>query len=417
MFFYNLGIYTFQIGLKLASLFNPKAKLWIEGRKNWEENLKLKVSKLQLENAVWFHCASLGEFEQGRPVIEKLKKEYPQQKVVLSFFSPSGYEIQKNYPYADLVTYLPVDTANNARKFLSILKPKLAIFVKYEFWLNYLFELDKKHIPAFLISTVIKKHQSFFKWYGSNFRKALKTYHTIYTQDVYSIKLLRVLKVSTGVLAGDTRFDRVLQICSSPKQIKEIEDFAKNSFVIVAGSSWQKDEDYLIEAYVQLKQKHSHLKLIIAPHEIDKKNIDRLRNLLSKNQLAYHLFSDNPPAYTDSILVVNAIGFLSSIYQYGTVAFIGGGFTNGIHNILEPTVYGLPVLFGPNYQKFNEAFEVIDLTAGFVVNDSTELTKQLRILIEDENVLAESSRLAKNYVLKNSGATQKIVQELRKYLQ
>jgi 3-deoxy-D-manno-octulosonic-acid transferase len=416
MFLYNLGIYAFQIGLKLTSPFNPKAKLWVEGRKNWEENLKSKVTSLQLEQAVWFHCASLGEFEQGRPVIEKLKKEYPQQKVVLTFFSPSGYEIQKDYPYADLVTYLPVDTASNALNFLSILKPKLAIFVKYEFWLNYLFELHKKRIPTFLISTVIKKHQSFFKWYGGNFRKALKTYETIYTQDVHSIKLLRVLKVSTGVLTGDTRFDRVLQICSAPKQIKEIDDFAKDSFVIVAGSSWQKDEDYLIESYAALKEKHPQLKLIIAPHEIDKKNIDRLSNLLIKNKLSFHLFSDNPPAYTDSILVVNAIGFLSSIYQYGTVAMIGGGFTNGIHNILEPTVYGLPVLFGPNYHKFNEAFEVIDLNVGFVVNDASELTKQLSVLIEDKNVLAESSRLAKNYVLKNSGATNKIVDGLREFL-
>lgn len=416
MFLYNLGIHAFQMGLKLASPFNPKARLWVEGRKNWEENLKSKVSSLQLEHAVWFHCASLGEFEQGRPVIEKLKKDYPQQKVVLTFFSPSGYEIQKNYPYADLVAYLPTDTATNALKFLSILKPKLAIFVKYEFWLNYLFALEHKNIPAFLISTVIKKHQSFFKWYGADFRRALKTYKTIYTQDVHSIKLLRVLKVGTGVLTGDTRFDRVLQICSAPKQIKEIEDFAKDSFVVVAGSSWQKDEDYLIESYVALKQKHPQLKLIIAPHEIDKKNIDRLSNLLIKNKLSFHLFSDNPPSYTDSILVVNAIGFLSSIYQYGTVAFIGGGFTNGIHNILEPTVYGLPVLFGPNYHKFNEAFEVIDLNAGFVINDANELTQKLNLLIEDKNVLAESSSLAKNYVLKNSGATNKIMDGLKEFL-
>jgi 3-deoxy-D-manno-octulosonic-acid transferase len=416
MFLYNLGIHIFKLGLQLVSPFNPKAKLWLAGRRNWEENLKLKLASLNLENAIWFHCASLGEFEQGRPVIENLKKENPQQKIVLTFFSPSGFEIQKNYPQADLVMYLPADTIYNSKVFLSILKPKLAIFVKYEFWLNYLFELDKKQIPTFLISTVIKKHQSFFKWYGVNFRKALKTYKTIYTQDVFSIKLLRLLKISTGVLAGDNRFDRVLEICSSPKKIKEIEDFAKDSFVIVAGSSWQKDEDYLIEAYIQLKEKHANLKLIIAPHEIDKKNIDRLKNLLYKNNLPFHLFSDNPPSYVDSILVVNAIGFLSSIYQYGTVAFIGGGFTNGIHNILEPTVYGLPVLFGPNYKKFNEAFEVIDLNVGFVVNDSFELTKQLEVFMNDTEVLSLSSRLAKNYVLKNSGATQKIVQELKKYL-
>ena len=416
MFLYNLGIQAFQLGLKLASPFNPKAKLWIQGRRNWEENLKSIVASLNLENAVWFHCASLGEFEQGRPVIENLKKENPHQKIVLTFFSPSGFEIQKNYPYADLVTYLPSDTPYNSKLFLSILKPKLAVFVKYEFWLNYLFELDKKQIPTFLISTVIKKHQSFFKWYGGNFRKALKTYKTIYTQDDYSIQLLKKLKINSGVLAGDTRFDRVLKICSSPKKINEIEEFAKNSFVIIAGSSWQKDEDCLIEAYIKLKENHSNLKLIIAPHEIDKKNIDRLKNLLHKNNLPFHVFSDNPPAYTDSILVVNAIGFLSSIYQYGTVAFIGGGFTNGIHNILEPTVYGLPVLFGPNYKKFNEAFEVIDLNVGFVVTDSFTLNKQLEVFMNDPEVLSLSSRLAKNYVLKNSGATQKIVQELRKYL-
>jgi 3-deoxy-D-manno-octulosonic-acid transferase len=415
MFLYNLGIHAFKLGLQLAAPFNPKAKLWLEGRRNWRENLKSKVHNLKLENAIWFHCASLGEFEQGRPVIEKIKKENPTQKIVLTFFSPSGYEIQKNYPFVDLVTYLPHDTTANSKAFLSILKPKIAVFVKYEFWLNYLFELERKEIPAFLISTVIKKHQTFFKWYGGNFRKALKTYRTVYTQDVHSIKLLRVLKVSTGVLAGDTRFDRVLQICSSPKQIKEIEDFAKDSFVVVAGSTWEKDEDYLIESYVRLKEKQPNLKLIIAPHEIDKKNIDRLKNLLYKNQLPFHLFSDNPPAYTDSILVVNAIGFLSSIYQYGTVAFIGGGFTNGIHNILEPTVYGLPVLFGPNYKKFNEAFEVIDLNVGFVVNDAAELTKQLSTLMDDEKVLSESSRLAKNYVLKNSGATNKITNDLKPY--
>ncbi|MBC7696373.1 MAG: 3-deoxy-D-manno-octulosonic acid transferase [Burkholderiales bacterium] len=416
MFLYNLGIHAFQLGLRLASLFNPKAKLWIDGRKNWEEQLRFKVNQSGLQNAVWFHCASLGEFEQGRPVIEKLKKEHPLQKIVLSFFSPSGYEIQKHYPFADLVTYLPADTSSNAKIFLEILKPKLAIFVKYEFWLNYLFELDRQKIPAFLISTVIKKHQTFFKWYGRDFRKGLATYETIYTQDVHSIKLLRVLKIRTGVLTGDTRFDRVLQVCSAPKQIKEIDEFSKDSFVIIAGSSWQKDEDHLIESYLVLKEHYPQIKLIIAPHEIDRKNIDRLKNLLAKNKLAYHLFSDNSDTYVHPILVVNAIGFLSSIYQYGTVAFIGGGFNNGIHNVLEPTVYGLPVLFGPNYKKFNEAFEVIDLNVGFEVSDANDLTKKLTLLIEDKTLLAESSRLAKNYVRKNSGATNKIVDELKDFL-
>lgn len=416
MFLYNLTIRSFKLGLQLASSFNPKAKLWLKGRENWEENLKSKVESLNLLNAIWIHCASLGEFEQGRPVIENIKKENPQQKIVLTFFSPSGFEIQKNYAFADLVVYLPSDTPYNAEKFLSILKPKIAVFVKYEFWLNYLFELEKNKIPTFLISTVIKKHQPFFKWYGGVFRKALNTYEAIYTQDVYSIELLKELKINIGVLAGDTRFDRVLQICNSLKKIDEIEDFAKDSFVIVAGSSWEKDEEYLIESYVLLKEKHPNLKLIIVPHEIDESNIDRLKNLLNKNQLAFHLYSDGLTNYTHPILVVNAIGFLSSIYQYGKVAFIGGGFANGIHNILEPTVYGLPVIFGPNYKKFNEAYEVIDLKVGFVISNSAELTKQLEVFMDDEATLVATSRLAKNYVLNNSGATKKIVEELRKYL-
>jgi 3-deoxy-D-manno-octulosonic-acid transferase len=416
MFLYNLTIHSFKLGLQLASPFNPKAKLWLEGRKNWEANLESKVESLNLKNALWFHCASLGEFEQGRPVIENIKKENSKQKIVLTFFSPSGFEIQKNYAFADLVIYLPSDTPYNAKRFISILKPKIAVFVKYEFWLNYLFELEKNKIPTFLISTVIKKHQPFFKWYGGVFRKALNTYEAIYTQDVYSIELLKRLKIKTGVLAGDTRFDRVLQICNSLKKIDEIEEFAKDSFVIVAGSSWQKDEEYLIESYILLKEKHPNLKLIIAPHEIDESNIERLKNLLNKNRLPFHLFSDGLTKYTHPILVVNAIGFLSSIYQYGKVAFIGGGFSNGIHNILEPTVYGLPVLFGPNYKKFNEAFEVIDLKVGFVISNSTDLINQLGIFMNDKEMLSTTSRLAKNYVLNNSGATKKIVERLRKYL-
>ncbi len=416
MFLYNLGIYTFVFGLKLAALFKPKAKLWINGRKNWEQQLIKNINELNLIDAIWFHCASLGEFEQGRPVIEKIKKQSPQQKIVLTFFSPSGYEVQKNYPLANLVMYLPADTPYNSKQFLTILKPKLAVFVKYEFWLNYLFQLKKQATPTYLISTVIKPHQLFFKWYGGIFKKGLLSYTTIFTQDVYSLRLLKLLKINSGVLAGDTRFDRVLEICSSPKKIIEIENFTKNAFVIVAGSSWPKDEDYLITSYLNLKTKNENLKLIIAPHEIDKNNIERLKNLLSKNNISYHLYSDNLTEYTHNVLVLNAIGFLSSVYQYGTVAVIGGGFNNGIHNILEPTVYGLPVLFGPNYQKFNEAYQIIDLKAGFVFNNENELSHLLHNLIISETELKAASQLAKNYVHKNSGATAKIIDGMLPYI-
>lgn len=415
MILYNLGIHAFNLALHIASVFKPKAKLWVAGRKNWKQNLQTNVQSLNLEGAIWLHAASLGEFEQGRPVIEKIKREYPNQKIVLTFFSPSGYEIQKNYPLADLVIYLPVDTPSNAKTFLSVLKPKLAIFVKYEFWLNYLFQLEKQNIPTFLISTVLKRHQSFFKWYGWDFRKALKTYHTIYTQDVYSLRLLKLLKYENGLLVGDTRFDRVLQICSSPKQIKEIENFSKNSFTLIAGSSWQKDEELLIESYVRLKPNYPDLKLIIAPHEIDSHNIERLKNLLAKHNVEFHLFSQNLTEYNKPVLVINAIGFLSSVYQYGKVALIGGGFNDGIHNILEPTVYGLPVLFGPNYHKFNEAVQILDLKAGFVYHNTEDLTNQLLVFLNDQAALSEASCLAENYVRKNSGATNKIVNGLKKY--
>lgn len=416
MILYNLGIHLFNFALHLAAPFKAKARLWVEGRRNWRTKLETAVAQKQLKGAVWFHCASLGEFEQGRPVIEKIKQLHPQQKIILTFFSPSGYEIQKDYPMADLILYLPVDTQSNARYFLNTIQPKLAIFVKYEFWLNFLFELKKQRIPTFLISTVIKPHQSFFKWYGGDFRKALHAYTTIFTQDVYSLRLLKLLKVETGALAGDARFDRVLQICSSPKHIHEIEHFAKNSFVIIAGSSWAKDEELLVASYARLHQKNSNLKLIIAPHEIQKSNIDRLKNLLTKHQLNYHLFSDSEEVYTHPVLVLNAIGFLSSVYQYGNVAVIGGGFSDGIHNILEPTVYGLPVLFGPNYHKFNEAYEILDLKAGFTFSNEDDLYNKLESLINNPEELRTASLLAKNYVQKNSGATEKILKHLKAYL-
>lgn len=416
MILYNLGIHAFNGILHLAALFKPKAKLWVNGRKQWRPKLEQQVDEKNLNGCIWLHAASLGEFEQGRPVIEKIKQEYPNQKIVLTFFSPSGYEIQKNYPLADLVIYLPIDSKSNAKKFLKILQPKVAIFVKYEFWLNYLFQLKQNNIPTFLISTVIKPHQSFFKWYGGNFRKALQTYHTIFTQDVYSLRLLKLLKFERGVLAGDTRFDRVLQICSSPKQLPEIAEFTKNSFVIIAGSSWQKDEEFLLEAYIKLKQEKNNLKLIIAPHEIGKQNIDRLQNLLHKHQIKHHLYTDNLSQLTEDVLVVNTIGLLSSIYQYGKIAIIGGGFNDGIHNILEPTVYGLPVLFGPNFKKFNEAFQIIDLKAGFTYNNTTDLISYLQPLLHNDVAISEASSLAANYVRKNSGATNKIVNSLREFL-
>ncbi|MFO0322212.1 MAG: 3-deoxy-D-manno-octulosonic acid transferase, partial [Bacteroidota bacterium] len=390
------------------------AKLWINGRKNWKENLKLNVEKLDLQNSVWIHCASLGEFEQGRPVIEKIKAEHPSSKIVLTFFSPSGYEVQKNYSLADFVCYLPLDTKLNANAFLSILKPKISIFVKYEFWLNFLFQLKEHGIPTYLISTVIKKHQLFFKWYGNNFRKALSVYTTIFTQDPMSLKFLKKLKIETGRIAGDTRFDRVLEISKSPNQLTDIDNFAKNSFVLIAGSTWQKDEELLIETFLKLKPNNPSLKLIIAPHEVDSLTIDKLKNLLFKNNLSFHLFSDNDFKFSHSILVLDTIGVLSSVYQYGHIAFIGGGFNTGIHNLLEASVFGLPVLFGPNHHKFNEAKQLLELKAGFQILNQNDLVVILEQFLTDSEYLKSTSNLAKSYIINQSGATNLIYLELSK---
>lgn len=416
MFLYNLGIQLFNLGIHISSLFKPKAKLWIKGRENWKENLKTQVEKLQLQNCVWIHCASLGEFEQGRPVIQKIRKEHPSIKIVLTFFSPSGYEIQKNFALVDFVCYLPIDTKNNAKIFLEILKPKVSIFVKYEFWLNFLFELYKQKVPTYLISTVIKKHQSFFKWYGYNFRKALSTYKEIYTQENDSLELLHQLNINTAKLAGDTRFDRVLDVCKSPKEIKTIEEFKSNAFVIIGGSTWQKDEEFLIEAFLKLKPKFPQLKLIIAPHEIDDSNIDKIKSILKKNSISYHLYSDNETVLTHSVLILNTIGILSSVYQYGNVAFVGGGFNNGIHNLLEPSVFGLPVLFGPNHKKFNEATELIKIRAGFEITTCNDLIQYFEKFLNNTEFLNQTSQFAKNYVLKNAGSTDVIYLGLKKDL-
>jgi len=414
MFLYNFVIHLFYLAMRFAAMFKPKAKLWISGRTNWEIELNDAIKKLDLKHAVWMHCASLGEFEQGRPLLQKIRQENSSQKIVLTFFSPSGYEIQKNFPTVDYVCYLPLDSVKNSKRFIDALQPKVAIFVKYEFWLNFLFQLQIHKIPTFLISTVIKKHQPFFKWYGKLFRTALASFHTIYTQDKESLLLLNVMHINTGVLTGDTRFDRVLDVCQLPKKIDSIAHFAENAFVIIAGSSWQTDETYLIESFLKLKPKYPQLKLIIAPHEIDLTNIERLKKMLFKNEISFHLFSEQEKVFTHSVLILNTMGILSSVYQYGTIAFVGGGFNNGIHNILEPSVFGLPVLFGVNHHKFNEAADMLMLKAGFEISSEEDLTEQTKVFLNNNVLLDHTAHLAKSYVLNNSGATNRIYLDIKK---
>lgn len=411
MFLYNTGILLYTCAIYISSWFKPKAKLWVNGRKQWRERLNLQLQKLSTENRIWIHCASLGEFEQGRPVIEAIKKQSPNSIIILTFFSPSGYEIRKDYEYADLVCYLPPDFKNNAIDFIESCNPKTVIFVKYEFWLNYLFTLQQKKIPTYLISAVIKKHQPFFKWYGGIFSKALMTYKTIFVQDSESLNLLKELKVSSGILSGDTRVDRVLQGAMTSAEIEKLNFFCGSEMCLIAGSTWEKDEEILIHAYVKLLKAYPKLKLIMAPHETNEASVKSLLNKLQLSKLQYTLYLHqfNPSA---QVLVINTIGILASAYRYGRIAYVGGGFNNGIHNILEPAAHKLPVIFGPNHQKFNEAQELISIGSGFEVHSKEELLERIEDLITHQPKLELASKAAYAYLEKNSGATFKIVSEV-----
>lgn len=415
MLLYNLGVRSYAAFIKLASLFNPKARLWVKGRKDWESRLQQQLQGAGIKNPIWFHCASLGEFEQGRPLIEVIKKDFPNRPILLTFFSPSGYEIRKDYKGADAIAYLPIDTKGNAKRFLDMVKPSMAVFVKYEFWLNYLFTLQALKVPTFLVSAVFKAHQPFFKWYGGNFRRALNCYQTIFTQDEASLKLLETLQVNHVRVAGDTRFDRVLEICASPRELKEVKDFTAGAFTIIGGSTWAKDEQLLLTAYGDLKKKYPHLKLLIAPHEIDQANIERLWNLIGAQDLRSRFITDESADATD-VIIINTMGYLSSIYQYAQVAVVGGGFDDGIHNVLEPSVFGLPVLFGPNYHKFNEAEDLLRLKGAFTFKDGQELYSQLAALIGNPQHYGEASAQARRYVRDHAGATVNIMKQLKPLL-
>lgn len=411
MFLYNTGIFLYTCAIYISSLFKPKARLWVNGRKQWRERLNSQLQKLNKENRIWIHCASLGEFEQGRPVIEAIKKKSPDTVIILSFFSPSGYEIRKNYEYADIVCYLPPDFKNNAIDFIESCNPKTVIFVKYEFWLNYLFTLHQKKIPTYLISAVIKKHQPFFKWYGGNFLSALKTYQHIFVQDSESLNLLKELGVNSGITSGDTRVDRVLQGATNTVEIEKLKSFCGSEMCLIAGSTWEKDTHNLLEAYSNLLSSFPELKLIIAPHETDVASINTLINQLQSSRLNYTLYLNEIDCKAH-VLIINTIGILSSAYKYGHIAYIGGGFNNGIHNILEPAAHKLPVIFGPNHQKFIEAQSFISNGAGFEVKTAKEIEKTIRELLTNPTIMANSSNTAYRYLEKNSGATLKILDKV-----
>jgi len=419
---YNLSIYFYYIIIYAASFFNKKAKLWLDGRKNIFERLTLTLSKREgnSENKseirnpkseiIWFHCASLGEFEQGRPLIEKFRIQNLEFRILVTFFSPSGYEIRKNYSGADFIFYLPLDTPANAKKFIKIVRPALAIFIKYEFWYNYLNELHKKNIPTYLVSAIFREEQHFFKWYNSFGKNTLKNFSHIFVQNQKSFQLLENIGIKNVTISGDTRFDRVSEIVRNKKSIPLIEKFKDGKQLIVAGSTWEADEQLISDFGFSI----SDLKLIIAPHEISESRINSITHQLNNSIIIKFSEANEENIKSATILIIDNIGMLSSLYQYADIAYIGGGFGSGIHNILEATAYGIPVLFGPKYQKFNEAVELIERGGAFSINNSEELKSKINLFLSDKFVIKIASEIAKNFVSGNEGATKKIINFITK---
>ena len=402
---YNIGIQLFTLLVRLVSPFNEKARLWIRGRKNWYPRL-LENVKIDERN-IWIHCASLGEFEQGRPVIEMIKKEMPGSRIILTFFSPSGYEIRKNYSEADYVCYLPADTPRNAKRFIDTVNPDIVIFVKYEFWNNYLTGLSRRGIPVYLISGLFRPGQHFFRWYGSFFRTILHRFSHIFVQDEVSKALLEKISVTNVSVAGDTRFDRVVQISGNARDIPQIALFRGDEKLFLAGSSWKPDED-IIAQYINTNP--GRMKWIFAPHEIDSSNIDRIEKLFSVDVVRFSDFSEERA--DARVMIIDNIGMLSSAFSYAYIAAIGGGFGKGIHNVLEPACWSIPVVFGPNFTKFREAVDLIKLNCARSYSSYDEFEIILDKWLTDEAFYLNSSKKAGGYVIKNTGATAVIMSKL-----
>lgn len=401
---YNLGINLYGLGIKYASRKNKKAKLLRDGQNSALDYLRGNISRDG--RYVWVHAASLGEFEQGRPLIERIKRERPELKVLLTFFSPSGYEVRKNYEGADAICYLPLDTPSNVKAFLDIVKPCMAIFVKYEFWGNYIEELSRRGIPTYLISAIFRPKQIFFRPWGRMFRKMMGCYDHVFVQDENSRKLLAGIGVNNVTVAGDTRFDRVLDIMKQTFEIPECEAFSPHDRefkTIVAGSSWSPDESYLLPFF----NSNEGVKLIIAPHEVNEERIAEIESKLTRLSCRLSKCTVEEAAKCDC-LIVDCYGKLSSLYRYGDMAYVGGGFGVGIHNLNEAAVYGIPVVFGPNHGKFKEAHDLKECGGGFSFSDKEGFDEIMRTLLGDKAALSQSGEAAGKYIKESVGATDKI---------
>jgi 3-deoxy-D-manno-octulosonic-acid transferase len=403
-FIYNFIIYSYHLLIRVSVLFKPKARQWVAGRKDVFERLASQVDTSK--PVVWFHCASLGEFEQGRPLIEEFAKAFPEYKILLTFFSPSGYEVRKNYTGADYIFYLPIDTRANARKFIKICQPKIVFFIKYEYWFNYLIELKNKRIPVIGVSSIFRPGQRFFKPWGKWQLSMLRSFDHFFVQNVASAQLLEKAGISQFTLSGDTRFDRVAEIAGKAKAFPVIEKFKGDSKVFIAGSTWPADEELLVAL---IQQEPKKLKFIIAPHEVNPDRIEALMKRLPADSLRFSQLSAENASLT-RLLVIDNIGILSHLYQYSSLALIGGGFGVGIHNILEAATFGQPVIFGPNYQKFQEARELIQRKGAFSVRSKNEFLQIVQTLLADEKLLQKTSKICNDYVIEKKGATRKIIE-------
>ena len=425
---YNLSIYAYQSIIWLVSLFNKKAKLWIDGRRDLgvkefrdlgnnslSSILQPQNPKIPKAPTAWFHCASLGEFEQGRPVIEKFKETFPEYKIVLTFFSPSGYEVRKNYAGADFICYLPSDTPSNSRDFIEKINPSIAFFVKYEFWYNYLRILHEKQIPVISFSTIFRPNQVFFKWYGGFYQNILTYFDHIFVQNQSSLNLLQSIGIQNVTIGGDTRFDRVAQIVKKSLKHVVVDSFRADKPLLIIGSCWQEDFDVIVPF---LNNFTKELKVIIAPHEINEQQIENWIKVLKGNTLKYsdvgevEFDHENPFLY--KTLIIDNIGMLSDLYKEADFAWIGGSYGKGLHNILEAATFGLPIFFGnKNYKKFQEAVDLEVLTGAIAINDTNEFALEFEKLYDDVDLRKQKSDIIKKYVKDNLGGTDKIIKYVK----
>lgn len=400
---YSFVICIYLMAVKLVSLFNKKVRLMVRGHAQVFRILREHIEPDA--QYIWFHAASLGEFEQGRPLMERIRRDHPEYKILLTFFSPSGYEVRKNYAGADVICYLPFDTPRNVRRFLKLAHPCMAFFIKYEFWQNYLKGLQRRGVPTYSVSSIFRKNQVFFRWYGGRYYKVLTRFTHLFVQNEVSRELLATLGIHNVTVVGDTRFDRVIEIFEQAKQLPLVEAFKQGRPVLVAGSSWQPDEDIFIPYF----NAHPEMKLIIAPHVIGESHLTEIMGKLRRPCVRYTQATLETAAAADC-LIVDCFGLLSSIYRYGEMAYVGGGFGVGIHNVLEAAVYGVPVLFGPNNQRFQEARQLLATGGSFEVTDAASFGSRMDRFLTDAAYLSDCGKRSGEYVHSRAGASDKVLQ-------